>query len=474
MDMAVAEAIKALSCEDPRARQGAANRLGRVLTESSIDGTPAVPALAQAVSDPDTGLAGAAANTLRIIAQYRRGNIGEAVAALARAVPSADQELRKNAAEALIEAAENGPGIAPAVPALEAALTHKMKHVRMLATSALAAHLVDRKDLPRLEHLVTAHPRADVRERAAGYLRRGAEWKDISFAVPLLCRVLKAGEASARRRTAQVLEAYLSGPKGVAIPLATRRDCARAILECLTTLEGEQTPEIRELRERASLALRGAVSPDELEAAIAALREEDVPARGEAAYTLQLASNAGIDIEAAVPYLQALLDGGEEERPAVVFALVKHLLNRRAYALVGKLLAHREPEVRAEALTRIDLEAIESTTNLTPLVGPVSGLLKDEIAEVRERAAGVLRSFAMFGSAADKTDLSAAAAGLQAARDGGDESVAKTAGQALRIGAGFGKLPPDRKTPAGSPPPDRCMHGSPRDPETGQYLCGWC
>ncbi|MCK6685677.1 MAG: hypothetical protein L6R30_25030 [Thermoanaerobaculia bacterium] len=31
MDRAVAEAIKALSCPDPRARQGAANRFGGVL-----------------------------------------------------------------------------------------------------------------------------------------------------------------------------------------------------------------------------------------------------------------------------------------------------------------------------------------------------------------------------------------------------------------------------------------------------------
>jgi hypothetical protein len=153
---------------------------------------------------------------------------------------------------------------------------------------------------------------------------------------------------------------------------------------------------------------------------------------------------------------------------------VEHLLNRQAYPALADVLAHREPGTRAEALTRIDLEAIESPRNLTPLVGPVSALLQDPDAEVRERAARVLQSFAMFGSAADRTDLSAAAAGLRAARDSGDSGVAEAAGQALEIAAGLGKLQPGRKPPADNPPADRCMHGSPRDPETGQYLCGWC
>lgn len=462
MKQLVAQFLRQLALETPEEKRQALINFNSILRNHPLDATSSVEALGQALHDPDIGVIREAANCLAIIAQYRRGDISNALKNLAKLIVSEDQEIRKITREAIIEAAENGPGIGPIVSDILPYLSHKTKNIRAIAATALAANWVDSKNINELENIILFNDKQDVRERALGYLSRGAKWKDISFSIPLVCKIACSNDADIKKlapKSLQVLDDYLTGVQNISISPEIIRANAQLIFNTLDSIDNIDAQN-RELQNKASLTIKAALSPADIELQIHELESNDPKRASDAAYIFQLASNLQVNIQTAVSALiKSISNPNNDFINSAIFALTGHFLNQSDWESIHKLLLSPQKSVRKQTLIRIDLDVATSCKNYTPIVGAVGKLLKDHDDEIRERAASTLRSFTMFGNASNRTNISSVFPELE-------KSESEASMQALTFGKALER--------SATPPTAYCMHGSPYDPETGTYLCGKC
>jgi hypothetical protein len=394
-------------------------RAGAVL-DRGPDGDGLVRALVAAMNDADGYNAGRAADALRTIAQYRRGDISAAGVALARAVTHPQhQELRKESGEALVELAENGPGIDIATrAALSEATQHPMKHARQLATYALAADAVARADLAAWTALVDAHPRSDVRERAFNYVCRGAEWRDASFAVPLVLGRLTSADRTVRTRAVSALTAIFVGPRSGGAVSAAR--CARAqeavealdaAGEALADIDGVDTARGWAARVAAEVAQIAWMGP-----MIGALQEGGAGAARAREAMRRLDANQRV-------------------------GLVDAALDRRAWGVLAAWLADPDRAVVADVLQGLDYASLRRMMAFTPLVPALVALLEPPSSDLTPRAVSVLHNLAHAGSATDRTEVASAVPALTALAEGAGPAAAM-AGQVLFLARTFGGLGP--------------------------------
>jgi hypothetical protein len=345
------------------------------------------------------------------------GNIAPAAARLASHLTNTrSQELRKESGEALVELAENGPGIPLEVrPTLERAALDTMKHARQLAAFALAADALDRRDVARFAWLTTGHPRADVRLRALRYVARGAEWRDAVPLVPMLLEGLaSAPDASARRPYLGAVFAVLTGPRDAgATP--ERAEAGSRTLRVLDALGlTDDAPEVADARRAAKHA---ATSMDRW----------TVAASWMASWMPTGERPSGWDATVA-----AL--GPMERRD--LWALAHHV---EAWPVLRAAMWHPDPSVRAGVLNDLSMIAIRSMRSMTPIVPSIRSCLDDADAQVRRAAISLFESLALFGSALDRTDLRAAEASLQAsAASEGEDAIRAEA--VLKVGQLLGGL----------------------------------
>lgn len=387
------------------------------------DGADADPALVawavDAMRDPDPYNAGMAANVLRTTAQYRRGDIAPAATALAASLTTIrSQELRKEAAEALVELAENGPGIpAEAIPLLQSATQHRMKHARQSATYALAADALARGDADALRALAFDHPRPDVRLRALVYVVRGAEWRDARVMVPLLLEAAGSSEPHMARAACKGLTAIVRGP-----------------------------PDAPHTEERSRVAAEVVAHLDAL--GVCALEPAAYEARSSAEH---VARAFGRWQEAAnvlapwgdPPRRPPGWDATVEALKADVFdALVDVALHAQCWPVLSALMWHPSTATRVATLSRLSLVAMGSMRSMDPLVPALAVSLADPSPEVRRAAVWVVQTLAMFGGALSRTDLQPLTHALIAIAHG-EGSAAVQAADVLRVGAMFGGVPRD-------------------------------
>lgn len=409
---------------------GAAVRAGHPEADASLVG-----AMVSAMGDADAYNAGLAAGVLRQLAQYRRGDISGAADALAGAVVStASQELRKEAGEALVELCENGAGLpGSAVGLLEPLLDTSMKHGRQLAATALAAHAARRRDAARLEALLIKHPRLDVRERAVGYLVRGAEWMDAFVALPTLCVALRDHHRAVRRRATAAIAAVLRGPRVGWTPDASHAAAAAVVLAALETMQPE--PEVA--REHAqAIGLARALATEEAQRAradalLAALRES-----GDSASWRERVVEADL-----------------------VRAVVAGAVAEGSWGPVAALVEHPRFDLRVAALEELAYRAARSTLAMAPLVPALARCLDERDASVQAAALDVLSTLAHAGSALARTDLAVAEPQLVALA-GSRGPLAERAATALSLARSLGGLV-RRAAPAAPAAPQRRFRPTP-------------
>jgi hypothetical protein len=372
-----------------------------------------VDRLIDAMGDADGYNAGLAAGALRTIAQYRRGDASTAAVALAGALSHPrHQELRKEAGEALVELAENGGALpVAALPSLEEATRAAMKHTRQLATFALAADAVARADRIALEALVRAHPRPDVRQRAASYVVRGAEWRDASFSVPLWTEDLRAVDRPTRVRAVRTLQAIFSGPRNGGVVSSGRSEAARSALVALDEA--------------------GATLDDIEESASARAWAEQVS--GQASRWREIGPRVAALEEGGSAGPEAL-DAAARASREVREAMVTCALDRGSWRALTALLDHPDAGVRADVLAELSWASLRRMVAFTPLVPALARRLSDEVPELRAAALGVLHNLAHAGSALDRTRLDAATEALAAlaAGDGPEAEQARQVGDLAR------------------------------------------
>ena len=158
---AVPALIEALRDPDSEVRRGAAGALGQVGPEA----IGAVPALIEALRDPDSEVRRGAAGALGQVGPKPIG----AVPALIEALRDPDSEVRRGAAGAL---GQVGPEAIDAVPALIAALRDPDSEVRRGTAGALGQ--VGSETIDAIPALIAAlrDPDGDVRNAAAEAIRR--------------------------------------------------------------------------------------------------------------------------------------------------------------------------------------------------------------------------------------------------------------------------------------------------------------
>jgi hypothetical protein len=401
MDPWHSEQSNALQQQDPELLLVVLSFLGEAARRGSWDLTPLVGLLADLLVWQHRYVPSRAAGVLRQIAQYRKGDIGAATRALAAALTAENQELRKESGMALVEAAENGPGVGDARELLLPLLTHKMKHVRQLAADALAADAVDRMDADALVDLAR-HPRADVRGRALSYLVRGGQWRYLVFAAPLLCDLFREGDLDRRRAVARAMEALLLGPRDAQAPAADYVPPATAIL---AATEGVAMPELENARAWAERRLAE---------------------------------------HAEAPHVRALLnqlhdpDQDPDLAPEDVTAVARLAYQHDVWAALDRLLRHRSQEVRRATLWVISVDAIRRMRSSTPIVPAVTAAMDDPA--TAQDAFSALQSFALFGSATQPTDLSAAHHALVDTASGAG-ATAESAATLLGVAQHLGGLP---------------------------------
>lgn len=370
-----------------------------------------------AMDDADPYNAGCAAGVLRMAAQYRAGNIAAAAHRLAEHLTNtASQELRKESGAALVELAENGPGIpSEALATLEGAAVHRMKHARQLAAAALAADALDRRDVARFAWLCTQHPRPDVRERCVAYLVRGSEWRDALPFVPLLLDGLRAaGSSPDRRRYLTALFAVLTVPRDA----GASPERAEAGAQTLHTLDAlglsDDAPEVESARR---VARNAATSMDRWKAAAAVM----------SAWLTSEGRPAGWD------EVVANLSRGQR---GDLWDLAHHV---QAWPVLRAAMWHPSASVRVEVLQRLSIIAIRSMRPMTAIVPSVRACLDDPDAGVRQAALSLVESLAMFGSALERTDLSTVAVSLKTVA-GSEGEDGLRADAILKIGQLFGGI----------------------------------
>lgn len=402
MDPWYSEQSASLKQEIPEDLLVALQHLGEAARSGPRVLTPLVGPLADLLVWQHRDVPGRAAGVLRQIAQYRKGDIGAATRALAAALTSLNQELRKEAGLALVEAAENGPGVGDAREDLLPLLAHKMKHARHLAADALAADAVDRMDADALGALVR-HARPDVGARALSYLVRGGQWRSLVFAAPLLCDLFREGDPATRRAVARTMEALLIGPRDEQAGVAVYVPAATAIL---AVTEGGALPEVESARAWATRRLAQHAEDPRVQALLDQLRDPDSDP-----------SFAVVDVT----------------------AVVRLAYQHDVWAVLERLLRHPNHEVRRETLWVISVDAIRRMRSSTPIVPAVTAAMDDPA--TAQHAFSALESFALFGSAVQPTDLRAAHHALVDTATGAG-AAANDAGTLLGVAQHLGGLPP--------------------------------
>ena len=166
------------------------------------------------------------------VALWRRGDIAEALPALARLLASRSAPVREAAAGAFRLAVEGGADASPFVPALERALRSKVADVRNRSAYAIAWQAVERRapsDWGAVDRLL-AHRDRSVREGALWALGvllggRGRDEPELVLRVALR---LEDGEAELRRRAADTLREAARRGRSLRLPGAVLAELVRA------------------------------------------------------------------------------------------------------------------------------------------------------------------------------------------------------------------------------------------------------
>ncbi len=296
------------------------------------DLSPAVPALAKALSDKEDGIPESAVWTLLFLA--RSLDISPAVPALAETVfHSSNYDAIERAAEALISAARRGSDIAVAIPALESAV-HRKIISRKDAEGVLESDDAHRKkrdaamaSLAGQFPPVGDRPKWDVfggLEDAAG------RSEDMSAAMPALAGLLSDDEQHFRERAAGVLEAAALNDKN--------RDAS------LSALAGELSnpnPLVccLAVRTLGSAASKKADITSAVPALVKALSGGNQEVRLYSAEALGLAGREGTDITSAVmPLLKAIFDEVDDVATNANWALSSAFNNEKNRVAASSLL----------------------------------------------------------------------------------------------------------------------------------------
>jgi len=309
---------------------------------------------------------------------------------LIKELSSSDDGVRKNAAEALEQAALNGEDITPAVPALAKALGDKNEDVKDNAARALRDAAKNGQDItlavPALANVLKdKNDDLDVRKYATWALWWAAlQGRDITLAVPALANVLKDknDDLNVRRYAAEVLRrAALQG-----------QDITLAVSALAEALEDEDA----DVKKEAAWALTSHyLNKGNFAEIEKLLGNKDANVKLGAAEALRRAAENGQDITPAVPALvNALGDKNEDVKEKAAQALTSHYLNKGNFAEIEKLLGNKDADVKVGAALALR-RAADKGQDITPAVPALTNALGDEKENVRVTVAGVLESFAL-------------------------------------------------------------------------------
>lgn len=253
---AVPALIEALQDKDVRVRVYAADVLGALGSKAQ----EAVPALAKALKDPDQYVRASAAEALHEIGSQAKDAVTELIGAL----KDEDRYVRYSAADAL---GRIGPEAKTAVPALIETLKDKDPYVRYSAADTLEAIGEDAKDA--VKPLIETLKDEDEYVRAGSAAALGAIGEDAKDAVPKLMDTLAKDKSGFVRSRAANALGDINWQKKSTVP---------ALIDALQDKD-------QRVRSAAAIAIGeiGSDSPAAIPALIQALQEDDDKVRSSAA-----------------------------------------------------------------------------------------------------------------------------------------------------------------------------------------------
>jgi HEAT repeat protein/Tfp pilus assembly protein PilF len=296
----VPEVIRQLKDKDARVRAEAARRLDLFgpLAKPSAELLAAIPALVEALRDPEAGVRKHCVSVLVNLSFWaERMDMDAGVPALVEMLKEADDFMRREAAMVL---GKVGPGARDAVPALTQALDDRAEKVRSAAAYALGEIGRESKEAAPFLVKLLKDSSADVRESAGKALSK-VEPDASGVVIRALTEDLKNEKPAFRARAARALRSF--GPEAkAAVPLL------------VDVLKAEDVWS----RKEASRTL-GEIGPAAKEAVPALLRslnERDVDARvSAAAALLRVAPESEAKLTPKLlEYAKARIEWNEKER----------------------------------------------------------------------------------------------------------------------------------------------------------------
>jgi len=350
------------------------------------------------------------------------------VGKLINALRNKKENVRKNAAEALVDAAYNGEDLSPAIPALGSALSDENLDVRRNAALALMNIAEKGQDITlAIPALINAldDENLDVRRNAALALMNIAGKNlgmDITSAISVLVDALRYDENKYFRRSicdalgnaahngrditpaipalgnALYDEDYgvkVSAVSALKEAVLKNLDITPAILPLINTSLSNEDHDIT--REVIWILVIAAEKGQDITLAIpalaTALNNEAEDLKMVVAEALEESAFYGIDTSPAIPALIKALDNKDSDiRNNAARALTSFYINKKEWKKVEEMLMHENKDIRSGAAWTV-AKAASYNEDITTIISTFAKALEDKDLDIKDIAARALTSF---------------------------------------------------------------------------------